>query len=85
VPEDLPRLARRPVVEDLAQEEDVSGAVGRWLRGEEVVGLEAEAGGDGVGELGRWWGKTGEGGGEVLHGDVEGGVVVGEEDSGFAC
>lgn len=85
MPEDLPRLARRPVVEDLAQEEDVSGAVGRWLRGEEVVGLEAEAGGDGVGELGRWWGKAGEGSGEVLHGDVEGGVVVGEEDGGFAC
>lgn len=52
MPEDLPRLGHRPVMEDPAEEEDVGGGVGR-LWGEEVVRLEADAGGDGVWELGR--------------------------------
>lgn len=51
MPEDLLRLGQRPIMEDFAEEEDVGGVGGLW--GEEVVGLEAEAGGDGVWELGR--------------------------------
>ena len=81
--EDQGRFCRGPVVDDHA--EQINVCVLDWLRGEEVVPLEGDAGGDCRRERGQVRLGAAEGVGEILHDELEVGEGVGEGNAGVAA